>query len=457
MALTQTTSISIKQIDNYKFSKNKFIDSKNCLLINCPYDAELIEEIKGLNWQQREWDGKNWAILKDEEDQQSGQETNLEFVRRITKECAERRGWLLADYTAGTKAEAEKEVEAKEAELLENHIAAVESALSNLPPYSLRLIRWGKTLKLQLTQYLGDTHYRLFKELYDACTKVWKPQVLASFDPKMQTGFVFEVANDERVIRALMRCKGVEYLKVRDLEALQIFDDGVSHLRNEQGDRFIGLSLAKVDMSELNFESQTWQVASVNDDICWVDSFFTYIASWLEEKDYSVFYRVCVPKQSSITSIITFFHLEKWFKEWAQSTLATDKLQQSYFGDLKAKTHKSFWQHPADKLISHINRFGSRGGEQIITLIGFTSKEWQERIFEIEELRSAYAVLHLQELKSKARELVINRLISCKDKKGLLQLAARESVAVKKSWVKEAIASEIVDQEYAEKELEINC
>lgn len=400
-------------------------------------------------------DGEKWVIALANPNQKEDKETNLKFVRRISSDCATRRGWAIADYTSKSNAEIEESLFLSAAQLHENHVKAVQNVLPKLPPYSLRLIRWGASIKLQLSHYLGDDNYALFMELHNACNKVWKPQALASFDPKMRSGFVFEMATDDRIIKALMQCKGIEYFKVHSLTLVQQFDDGVSHLIDGNESRFIGLKLNQVDMSELNFETQAWQLALIDDEIYWVDNFYHYITSWLEEKEYSVFYRVCIPKTSSITGIITFFHLEKWFKEFAQTCLAGNELQASFFGNLKAKTSAAFWLHPADKLISYINRFRNRGGDWLINLIGLSEKEWCDRLDAINNLKKAYAFEHLQDLKSQAIEIVACDLMSKYDKKGLIELAQREPVVIKKSWTKEKIVSEIVDQEYAFKKLGI--
>lgn len=50
--------ISIERVENYN-CKHKFLNGLPCLVVKAPYDGELVGLIKGLDWQQREWMGKN--------------------------------------------------------------------------------------------------------------------------------------------------------------------------------------------------------------------------------------------------------------------------------------------------------------------------------------------------------------------------------------------------------------
>jgi len=457
MAISATTLsiLSIKQIGNYQPKKNADLKGQACLLIECPYDEDLVDEIKdGIeNWRQREWTGTAWAILKDDPNQQADQETNLEFVRRIAQECCDRRGWMLADYTAHSQAEIAQAKQQTEAELLEAHVAAILAVLPKLPPYSLRLSRWGTTLKFQLARYLSDDEggYDLFMELKRACVDAWKPSLIVMGDAKMHSGFVFEMSDDPRIIRALMQCRGVEYLKVFQLQMVESFGDGTAHLVDADGSLWLGCDYSQVDMSQIDFDSQAWKVAEVDGVIYWVDRASDFVNAWLLDSPYSILFRVFFPKHSRIASLIEEFHLEQWFQQWAQSLLAITDVSIPYnSSDPVSKCRSHFWSHPADILIDHIKRFSGYGGETVQELIGLSPDVFQARCLEIDGLKQAKAAENLADVRARARAIVASSLEAKHDKAALLKLAEKQNVQVKKTWTKSKVAEAIATQEYAE-------
>ncbi len=57
--------------------------------IASPYDDELKSSISDLDKSERNWDGKYWRVT----------ESKLEWLRERARECADRRGWKIRDYT----------------------------------------------------------------------------------------------------------------------------------------------------------------------------------------------------------------------------------------------------------------------------------------------------------------------------------------------------------------------
>lgn len=451
MKAIQQKQVEIRRVPNYVPVKAQQLKGQACLVVECPFDDELVDQIKSaIPWQTREWTGSFWVILENDPDQKPDEETNLAFVRRVCKECADRRNWFFADETAESGEAITQAKQQSKAELLEQHVAAVTEVLPKLPPYSLRLIRWGNsTLKLQLARYLSDEDGgELFMKLFHACVKAWKPWLLASFDHKMRAGFVFEVAADPRIIRAIMAHQGVEYLKVHQLSPIQIFDDQTAHLADSEGQVWLGINHEQVDMSELDFDSKDWSVAAVDDVIYWVANRDRYINEWLDQDTHNRAYfggafGVFIQQRSKLPELLELFHLEEWFREWAIALFAADEVHPPEYYRYRSFTKDSWnahsWEHSADQLITHLHKFSgsSYGADRIKSLIGV-----EPPTAKIKQLKEQAAASARAESRAKAKEAAKKRLES-HTKAGLLEIAEKYAekygLIVRKSWKSDRI------------------
>lgn len=450
----------------------KLIRQKPYLIIVSPYDQELVKDIKAINWKQREFNRQNntWEILENDPDQ-SPDETNLEYIRRICRSAAERRAWEFNDYTAQSAKQIEQKIAQKTHELKEEHIKAICQVLPKLPRRALKLIRWNEdSLSLQLNYYLGenDEGQALWQELKEACTKLWKPSLIyPAFDKKLSFGFVFEVSSDIRVIKALMSCNQVENLKVHQcvseitceysslpssphqLLPLTLFDDSTAHLKDEKGNLWVAQDYHQVWMGQSNYDHSKWEVTQIGEAIYWVACADDLILKgWLKESNYTPAYfggsfGVFMPRNTKLPQILLRFHLESWFKEWAIAALNSSELSAPY-SNWQSLISANGYNHCADDLIGFFNKFmGTKEGEFILELLEISSLQLLEYKNKIQRLKEEKASEAYQEILRKAPDLASQKL-NLKTKAELLKLAEKHQIPLKKSWTKTTIIASFV-------------
>ncbi len=412
------------------------------------FDEDLRSEIKTLDYRQREWKNGYWKILECDPNQEPEQESNLEFVRRIAAECSIRRGWKLYDYTEKSKEEIARQKQQDEQECHEAHVCAVLKVLDKLPRRVLKLVRWeDKLLKLQLVRFLGDEEggYDLFMELFNACTYVWKPSAIASSERKMSSTFVFEMFNDERIVRKLAEI-GVENLKSHSLSISQAFNDGVAHLIDKESNHWVGCDcyIIDIEMSELNYSSHVWQIAVTDEHIYWVAQTMQYIQGWLEESPMSWMFfggafGVARKNFSKIPELIECLHLEEWFRDWGNSLLFDDEIVPCKHCWDYPKRKATGWNHASDQLTAYLGRF-PENLNFILDILQLSAEQFNARILGIQAKKAELAANQVAEDRANAFELAKERTLNnAKNKDELIKLAGMHGVVVSKHWSRDAI------------------
>ena len=412
------------------------------LKITSTYDKELKDEISCLDKPQRRWDGTSWLVLENDPSQQPEQETNLEFVRRVVNECATRRNWKVYDLTLASPRQIAKQKLADKQTELESRVEKIIGVLPKLPKNSLKMVRWGdKTIRLQLTKFLDDK--QLFDELYRASHNAFKVQMLASFDAKQSFGFAFDIDNHPDVIEALLNIENIQYLNKHDnVQIEKALPSGLVRLINSQGIALMGIPIESVDMSEIDYFSQSWEVAKLDSTIYWVAETEKFIRAWLEEHHYNIVsvggvIGHIMPKSSTLATILRQWELEDWFAEWSQSLLLSEKFTHSMRG-----WDEFQWNHPSDPLTSHLKRFHSDGLHSLIP-------ECDRLVNRVAEFKRELAAQQ-RELDRKDAPRLAERILRDKypTKTKLIGFASKR-IAVKKSWTIDRILDELCsDREF---------
>lgn len=423
------------------------------LIIASPYDETLVENIKVLHWKQREFNRQDntWIILEDDPEQSPDEATNLEYIRRICQEAAERRGWQFNDYTAQSTEQIEQKLAQKTDELKEEHIKAICQVLPKLPRRALKLIRWDDdSLSLQLNYYLGenDEGQALWQELKEACTKVWRHRIFCpAFEAKAHCGFVFEISSDDRVVQTLVACQ-IDNLNIYQLSQIQMFPDGIKHFQDTKGNLWVGKNYTEISMSDLNNDVRPWELTQTDEGLYWVTNADKTLAELLSEsRPYPVHmggnYGIFFYRNAQLPQFIAYFHLESWFKEWAIAVLNSSELSAPY-SNWQLLISPDGYNHCADDLMRFLNRFmGTKEGEFILELLEISSLQLLEYKNKIQRLKEEKASEAYQEILRKAPDLASQKL-NLKTKAELLKLAEKHQIPLKKSWTKAIIIASFV-------------
>lgn len=412
------------------------------IIIESPYDADLVENIKVLDWKQRKYEGGKWVCFLNDPDQQPDQRTNLQYLRDICAECAETRGWTFLDYSAKTQEQITYEKAEANRVSHEAHVQAFLTVLTKLPARSLKLIRWyDKTLKIQLEQYLGEDSYDLFMELKRASLNAYKPIMLANFDYKMTRGFVFEIANDPLLVRALLAF-GTIYLKDRsNLKLTQKFEDHTAHFEDESGAKWVGIPVLEVDLSHNNFDSQSWEICDIGEALYAVTHAKEFIDSWMGQRSWNAVgfggaFAVCTAATAELPKFVEDLHLQDWFEDYANNLLNSETLKGTNRGMVRKPWE---YQHPADRLITYYKNFGDRSG--------LNKEQMESAIARIDALKQATAEADTKAAIANAKAKAIDTInLDGYTKPELVELANKYSFAIKKSAAKPVIVAAIVSQ-----------
>lgn len=413
------------------------------LRITFPYDAELKDEIYALDKSQRRWDGSSWLVLENDPNQQPGEETNLKFVRRVTNECASRRNWKVYDLTMASSTQIEEQKLADKQTELELRVKAIVSVLPRLPKNSLKMVRWGSsTIRLQLTQFLDDKP--LFDELYRDSQNVFKVQAVASFDAKQSFGFAFDLDNHPDVIEALLKIEGIQYFKKYDnVQIEKALPSGLIRLVNSQGTALLGIPIDSVDMSEIDYTSQAWEVAQLDSKTYWVTETEKFIRAWLEERHYNiasvggVIRHITERRSSTLADIIRQWELEDWFGQWSQSLLLSEDFTYSCGG-----WNALQWNHPSDSLTRHLKRFGSDSLHSLIP-------DYDQLVDRLNQRKRDLVAERKEADRRNAPHLARGVLLRKYPTKTKLTEFASKRITVKKSWTIDRILAELcADQEF---------
>ncbi|NJR24353.1 MAG: hypothetical protein HC786_20475 [Richelia sp. CSU_2_1] len=405
------------------------------LKVFSPYDEDLKEAIGSLPRSQRRWDGKAWIVDLHDPNQIPNEETNLEFIRRVCNECAARRNWKVYDSTAASSSQIESQKLDDIESALKAQIDAICEVLPKLPKGILKLVRWdSKKLRLQLTRFLDDKN--LFDELYRASQEAFKIQAIGSFDAKQSFGFAFDIENHPRTIEALLSLEKVEYLKKHEATIKKLLSTGLVRLVNSQGVNLIGISIDSIDLSEINYTAQSWELAVVGKNIYWVADTEKFVKAWLEEDRYNVIsvggiVGHITQRASSLVQILRQWELGSWFEEWSTESLLSEDFKHCGNG-----WNEWQWSHPADKIIGHLKKFPNG----LKPFIGDRTDELVDRLC---QRKQELAEAKKESARNDAPSLAAMQLRDKYPSKAKLIEFAQKRIPIKKSWTIDRILSEL--------------
>jgi hypothetical protein len=426
----------------------------NSIQIESPYDAELVDDIKGLDRTQRKYVEGKWICVLEDPNQRPEEQTNLEYLQEICQQCADRQGWIFSDYTVKSDQNIQAQKQEAIAESLEQHVIKFLAVLEELPSGSLKLIRWGSTtLEVQLENYLGEDEdgYILFMRLKNASSGAFKPLALASFDFKMTRGFVFKVANDPRIVRKLLKMNTRYLVDRSDLQISQVFDDGTAHFTNNDGKQWVGVAIKLCKTTENNYSAQSWEVYADENSIYYVCNNEKIVENYLGQSSYSIVgfggsFGHIAPRDAELPKMIEELHLIQWFENWATNLLGSDLKKGHRYKGFKIKDY----DHPANNLIEYYSKFKQRSG--------LDPEQMQFAIDQIEAMKFAAANSAIANAKTTAIVDAVN-LLNRYTKIELLVIAQKYNISVKKSAAKPAIIviiGEAISQDVAEDILKLN-
>ncbi|NJR31741.1 MAG: hypothetical protein HC778_01225 [Chamaesiphon sp. CSU_1_12] len=419
----------------------------NSITIESPYDAQLVDNIKDLPTGQRKYVDGKWVCNLIDPHQKEDEENNLEYLRRICQQSANLNSWQFHDYSSKTNDEIIEDKQQAAHTASERHVANFLAVMDELPSESLKLIRWDKIIELQLDTYLGEDEagYELFMRLKKASLDTFKPTILGSFDSKMTAGFVFKVANDERIIRRLLP-NNTRYLVDRSsLRITQKFEDSVVHLADENNACWVGVLINNTDMRDRNFSAQSWEICATPDLIYCVCKTEKLVAAWLHQSSRNIVgfggsFAHITQAAAELPAIVENLHLIEWFESWA-----TDLLNREISPGHKYRGFKPCeYAHPADELIDYYHRFKDRSGLSV--------DKMSIAIANIEAKKQAAANATLE----KARKTAIADAIALLDrytKTELVDLSSKYGIVIKKSATKSVLVqsiSALISQSVAE-------
>jgi hypothetical protein len=345
------------------------------------------------------------------------------------------------DYSAKSNEQITYEKAEADRESHEAHVKAFLTVLAKLPARSLKLIRWyDKTLKIQLETYLGEDSYDLFMELKNASLNAYKPLALASFDQKMTRGFIFEIANDPLLIKALLAF-GTIYLKNRsNLKITQKFDDHTAHFEDGSGALWVGIPVLEVDLSHNNFDSQSWEICDTGENLYAVTHVQEFIDSWMKQRSWNAIgfggaFAICTAATAKLPEFVSDLHLEEWFEKYSAVLLNAETVKCT-----KNALVKETWmyEHPADRLISYYKNFSDRSG--------LSAERMDAAIERIDRLKQNAAEADTRTGISSAKAKAIESVNLDRTKPELINFAAEHGFSIKKSATKPVIVAAIKSQ-----------
>jgi hypothetical protein len=434
---TVKTQINKKGNDKMEILTLK-IENKKIAVKTPSYDEELVTAIKIINWKQRKYENKVWFVDLEDPNQQDDELSNLEYIRQICGESAERNKWLFADFSAKSEEEILADTLSAKHSFNENHVTDFLSVVEELPIGSLKLIRWGdKTLKLQLQYYLGDDKRDLFMRLKNASINSYKPTVLASFDHKMTNTFVFEVLADTRIIESLLSHK-TGYLKNKiGLAKIKSFDDGIVHF-DDNGEVWVGIPVTNIDLSTNDLDSRAWEICLSEETLYAGVNAKEFVEAWIEQRSVNVF-GFFAPVTAQLPKYLSDFHLEEWFEGYFYPKLDSVELRVIHPSSLIRESW--MYEHPADKLIAYYLKFGSSSG--------LDQDVMSDAIKSIEALKLHKASVDTQINIDLAKTNAINQVVkdlAKSTKSELVDFANRYKLTIKKSQSKGEIVALVTSQ-----------
>ena len=399
-----------------------------------PYHKELINNVKILPKQARSYDPerKEWII-------DIADPIILEKLRRFCQDAAdEMTDCTFIDQTILPEAKA-KALEAKiDEEEKEAAIQLFIETMKSLPPYSLKLVRWaGDRLWFQM-KWLGEEFSDSFHSLKKASFKSWKRGLVTSLDQKMDSGFIFEVVADQRIIDALVEVK-VEFVSIHKFDEWVLVRDSLFHCKKGEKD-YIAVKHQAIDLSDLTFRHDLFEISKVDGNICWVCETLKYVTSWLKEPNYAKtsiggFIGFFIPVESGLPGILRDLKLEEWFCNWAKQILDSPSVEPrgTRYSWHTWSAHE--FSHDADILIEYLKKFPESDIKNLIGIDFYNAKANQINQLKTNAAESKNAE-KIANIKNIAEEYLYWKYSS---KQKLIEYAEKQGLKPKKSWTKEKI------------------
>jgi hypothetical protein len=360
----------------------------------------------------------------------------LEPVRQLVDQFANQEGWRVVDCVAMPKDEAQRLLEALDIQLYEEHVNAVLHVLAGIPHTALTLAGWfHDRIVLDLYERIEDAD--LFRELmrlerpHSVTPGSFSPYIpgRSSRDPRVI------VANDDRVIRALCRCRTRNLQPVAAPTPLQPFEDGVVHFQYTLGDIWFGAphSLALAKGEELYEPGDAYQIVLVDDDQ-------VYLVARADDHLPQVLRRAVSPgvivsskfqPRFPLFAFLQKYHLFGWFKAWSGRVLASEQLQAG-----RSPEHRYLWEsahywiHPVDSLVAYLQATHSEDIQELLRWDEDYLQRQQQRIQQLKEQQRHAYLLYCQE---HAIELA-RPLLERKMRDDLFALGERHAISVRPSW-----------------------
>lgn len=431
--------------------------------IKSPFDQDLIDAIKAIHWKRRRWNSPCWEVdFTELEDENAN---NLEYLREICQSCAESRGWIFSDHTAGDRPEDELTKE-----IVETHYSLFKEVLQDLPDYSLNLTGWsqerygkflesseykrdyGNILDLELVRFLDDT--ALFNRLKDASINMFRPSIhFCSRLNKREKigGYEFLVPVNGEIIKMLAN-KKTKHLVLFEGKIIKNFEDGVIHALTPEGELLVCHHCDDFDMSSVDFSGKDWTLLVENNEIYFARPALKILEYHCTCSSYQVISigHIGHPVDTSESRVIpnlVEYHLTEWFentmKEWANVTEVKEE-----WNLFKGKYE---YAHPFDLISENLSRFDfNEEGEKFVeaTIAKIKGLKRRQRAVD-EEIAREKRIADLAQYKAKEayyQQQIAKFNLQDSTVKELKKLAEEKSIYIPSKLKKQDILKAIVDK-----------
>ena len=254
----------------------------------------------------------------------------------------------------------------------------------------------------------------------------------------MDSGFIFEVVADQRIIDALVEVK-VEFVSIHKFDEWVLVRDSLFHCKKGEKD-YIVVNHQAIDLSDLTFSPDLFEISKVDGNICWVCETLKYVTSWLKEPNYAKtsiggFIGFFIPVESGLPGVLRDLKLEEWFCNWAKQILESPNVEEP-----KGTRHSwHIWSpgefsHDADVLIEYIKKFPDTAIKELIGSSFYINASRINTLkFQAAEKKNSERDANIQD--------VVKDYLSWKysSKTKLVEYAQKQGIMPKKSWTKEKI------------------
>lgn len=367
---------------------------------------------------------------------------------------AAQRGWPVYDHTTEDDAAiADRKASALLAAEVD-HEAKVLAVLAEITAYQLAIVGWRlredqvPLVEVEVGGYLGRP---LFRRLM-ACTVIKEGafvRMVASFLPKRSGRPGVTLIATPAILRALLECT-VEYAKLEPLTMVEVFDDGVGHFNDTDGNLWLGARYDMVCLTDWETSHASWHFTELDGMLYAVEPAAQQATLLLRSPQRWLRLGGPVarplPTTSQVVAWFTQFHAENWLHGWLRAQVTQTTVRPNPFSATPLNNPKRY-VHPADAILDHALKTHSRA---VLTVMGMGDNESIAALAQrLTAQKLAAARAYVDDRKQQALALAAPKLAKL-TKAELSALADQFGIAVPKGAKKQTLVEAVSRQDVAE-------